>query len=136
MSVFTPAEISYLENQLLARIATTGPDGQPHVVPVSFRYNQDTDTIDVSGHGFVGRKKYRDVQRHPLVAIVLDDLASTDPWRPRGIEVRGMAAILPTGGEAVGHGFDPEIFRIRPKRIISWGINDQNPRTSEARSVS
>src|SRR5713226_9087797 len=52
MSVFTPAEITYLQSQRLARVATSGPGGQPHVVPVSFRYNPDEDTIDVGGHGF------------------------------------------------------------------------------------
>ena len=49
MSVFTPAEIAYLQSQRLARIATAA-DGQPHVVPVAFRYNPETDTIDVGGH--------------------------------------------------------------------------------------
>ena len=122
MSVFTPAEIDYLRSQRLARIATAGPNGQPHVVPVSFRYNPDEDTIDVGGHGFVGRKKYRDVQANPRVAIVIDDLASVSPWRPRFLEVRGTAEILPTGGEAIGPGFDAEIFRIHPRRIVSGGI--------------
>jgi nitroimidazol reductase NimA-like FMN-containing flavoprotein (pyridoxamine 5'-phosphate oxidase superfamily) len=39
MSSFTPDEIAYLQSQRLGRLATVGPDGQPHVVPVSFRYN-------------------------------------------------------------------------------------------------
>ena len=51
MSVFTPAEITYLQSQRLARVATSGLGGQPHVVPVSFRYNPDEDTTDVGGHG-------------------------------------------------------------------------------------
>ncbi len=42
MSSFTPDEIAYLQGQRLGRLATVGPDGQPHVVPVSFRYNQPT----------------------------------------------------------------------------------------------
>ena len=50
MSVFTPAGITYLQSQRLARVATTGPGGQPHEVPVSFRYNAEEDTIDVGGH--------------------------------------------------------------------------------------
>ena len=57
MSVFTPAEITYLQSQRLARVATSGPGGQPHVVPVSFRYNPDEDTIDVGGHGFVAAQE-------------------------------------------------------------------------------
>jgi hypothetical protein len=51
MSVFTPREIAYLHSQVLGRLATTGRDGQPHVVPVAFRYNPDEDTIDIGGHG-------------------------------------------------------------------------------------
>ena len=135
MSVFSPAEIAYLQSQRLARIATAGRDGQPHVVPVSFRYNPETDTIDVGGHGFAGRKKYRDVQANPRVAIVIDDLASTDPWRPRMLEIRGAAEILPHGGETIGAGFDPQMFRIRPQRIISIGLEGDGPFGLNARSA-
>ena len=135
MSVFSPAEIAYLQSQRLARIATVGPDGQPHVVPVSFRYNPVEDTIDVGGHGFAQRKKYRDVQRNPRVAIVVDDLASIDPWRPRMIEIRGEAEVLETGGETIGRGFDPQMFRIRPRRIVGIGIEGDGPFGLNARSV-
>jgi len=135
MSVFSPAEITYLESQRLARLATAGRDGQPHVVPLAFRYNAETDTIDVGGHDFAKRKKYRDVQHNPRVAIVIDDLASIDPWRPRMIEIRGEAEILPTGGETVGRGFDPPMFRIRPKRIISIGLDGDGPFGLNARAA-
>jgi pyridoxamine 5'-phosphate oxidase family protein len=134
MSVFTPAELEYLRGQRLGRIATAGPDGQPHVVPVGFRYNPDQDTIDVGGHGFVGRKKYRDVLRNPRVAIVIDDLASVSPWRVRGIEVRGKAEVHESGGEQIGPGFDAEFFRIRPARIASWGLGEGGA-SDTARSV-
>jgi hypothetical protein len=33
MNVFTPAEIAYLQDQLLGRLASVGSDGQPHVSP-------------------------------------------------------------------------------------------------------
>jgi pyridoxamine 5'-phosphate oxidase family protein len=135
MSVFSEAEINYLQSQRLARIATAGRDGQPHVVPLSFRYNPETDTIDVGGHGFAQRKKYRDVQENPRVAIVIDDLATIDPWRPRMIEVRGEAEILPTGGDSIGAGFDPQMFRIHPKRIISIGLEGEGPFGMNARAV-
>jgi pyridoxamine 5'-phosphate oxidase family protein len=135
MSVFSDAEIAYMQSQRLARLATS-LNGQPHVVPLAFRYNPETDTIDVGGHDFAKRKKYRDVHRNPRVAIVIDDLASVDPWRPRMIEVRGEAEILPTGGEAVGRGFDPDMFRIRPRRIISIGLEGEGPFGLHARSVS
>jgi pyridoxamine 5'-phosphate oxidase family protein len=122
MSVFANEEIEYLKSQLLGRLATVGPDGQPHAVAVSFRYNAQLDTIDIGGHDFARRKKYRDVQRNPRVALIVDDMVSVDPWRPQGIEVRGEAEVLSSGGEALGPGFAPEMFRIRPQRIVSWGI--------------
>lgn len=125
MSAFTPDEIAYLQGQRLGRLATVGADGQPHVVPVGFRYNAELDTIDIGGHGgFARRKKFRDVQSNGRVAFVVDDLASINPWRARGIEIRGEAAILETGGQEIMPGFDPEIFRIHPRRVISWGLDD------------
>lgn len=134
MTAFTPREIEYLQSQLLGRLATVGSDGQPHVVPVSFRFNPEFDAIDIGGHDFARRKKYRDALANPKVAFVVDDLASVQPWTPRGIEVRGEAEVLKTGGKSIQPFFDAEMFRIRPKRINSWGLNaeDQMPR---ARSV-
>jgi len=123
MSVFTPAQLTYLSGQRLGRLATVGPAGQPHVVPVGFRYNAAEDAIDIGGHNFARHKKFRDVQAHPRVAFVVDDLASVTPRRPRGVEIRGRADVLATGGEAFGRGYAPEIFRIRPRRIVSWGLD-------------
>ncbi len=124
-SVFTPTEIAYLRSQILGRLATVGADVQPHVVPVGFRYNPERGTIDIGGHGFAKRKKFRDVRSNPRVAIVVDDLASVNPWRPRGIEVRGEAEVLDTGGTEIRPGYDPEMFRITPTRIISWGMEPE-----------
>ena len=135
VSVFTPAEIAYLQSQRLGRLATVGPDGQPHVVPVAFRYNPDLDTIDIGGHDFAKRKKFRDVQRNPRVAFVIDDILSINPWMVRGIEIRGEAEVLETGGKDILSSFDPEMFRIRPKRVISWGIEAERA-PANTRSVA
>ncbi len=132
MSVFTPAEISYLKSQRLGRIATVGPNGQPHVVPVGFHYNPEQDTIDVGGQDFSKRKKFRDVIQNPRVAIVIDDIASVNPWTVRGIEIRGQAEVLMDGGNSIVRGFDAAMFRIKPERIVSWGIEGKY----SARSVS
>jgi len=130
MSVFRDAEIDYVASQRLARLATVGPDGRPHVVPVAFRYNPDTDTIDIGGHGFAGRKKFRDVQRTGVAALVVDDVLP--PWRPRAVEVRGDARTLDSGGKAIHEDFDDPIIRITPRRLVSWGLEDQ----LHARSVT
>jgi pyridoxamine 5'-phosphate oxidase family protein len=91
-------------------------------MPVGFRYNPEHDAIDIGGHSFARRKKFRDVQQNHRVAFVVDDLASTQPWRPRGIEIRGQAEILKVGGKGIMANFDDEMFRIRPERIFSWGL--------------
>src|SRR5918911_5502228 len=114
MSAFQQHELAFLQSgRPLGRVATVGPDGTPHVVPVGWSYNPDHDTIDVGGHDFAATKKFRDAQRTRRAAIVIDDLASTNPWRPRAIEVRGRAEAiaLPT-----------PLIRIHPERIISWGL--------------
>jgi len=123
MSIFSPSEIKYLQSQRLGRLATVGPNGQPHVVPVAFRYNPGLDTIDIGGHDFAKRKKFRDVQTNPNVAIVVDDIASFNPWKVRGVEIRGEVEVLPAGGTEILPGFAPEMFRLHPKRVISWGVN-------------
>ncbi len=127
MSVFTPAEIAYLQSQRIGRIATVGPNGQPHVVPVGFHYNPEYDSLDIGGRaGFTKRKHYRDLVRNPKVAYVVDDLPSVNPWTIRGIEIRGQAAVLASGGESLVPGFGPDMVRIRPKRIVSWGIESRD----------
>jgi pyridoxamine 5'-phosphate oxidase family protein len=121
-SVFTPEELNYLHGgRRLARVATVGRDGTPHVVPSGFEHNSVLDTIDVTGHAVEQTKKWRDVARSGRAAVVIDDLASVDPWRPRAIEVRGRAEAL------LG---PPALIRIHPERIVSWGIGPQrNART-------
>ena len=121
MSVFTDSEIDYLAGQRLGRIATVGPDGQPHVVPTSFRYNPEHDAIDVGGLRMSQTKKLRDVQRTGRASIVIDDVLP--PWQPRMIEVRGTAAVIPSGGKAFGERFEDTIVRIQPTRIIAFGID-------------
>lgn len=128
MSVFTPAQIAYLQSQRLGRIATVGPDNQPHVVPVAFQYNPEHDTIDIGGHDFAKRKKFRDVRKNPKVAFVVDDIVSVTPWRVRGLEIRGEAEILETGGQNVMPFFDAEMFRIHPAHVVTWGLEtDETP---------
>ena len=129
MGIFTAAEVEYLTTQRLGRLATAGADGRPHVVPVAFRYNPDLESIDIGGHRFASRKKYRDVQANPWAAIVVDDLASTNPWRPRMLEIRGRVEVLADGGGALGPGFDDEMMRIHPVRIAAFGLDPDQPRT-------
>ena len=97
----------------MGRLATVGADGTPHVVPVAWIYNAARDTLDIGGYELERSKKFRDIALSGRAAIVIDDFESIDPWRPRGIEIRGAAEAiaLPT-----------PLIRIRPGRIVSWGL--------------
>jgi len=117
VSVFSDAELTYLQGERrLARLATVGRDGTPHVVPVGWSYNSALDTIDIGGRSLERTKKYRDVSRSGRAAVVIDDLASINPWRPRAVEIRGRA-------EALGH--PAPLIRIHPERIVSWGLDGE-----------
>ena len=130
MSVFTDNELRYLaeaDRDRLARIATVGKDGTPHVVPVGWRYDREHDAIEVGGFDLEKTKKFRDARRTGRAAVVIDDLASVSPWQPRGIEIRGRAEAV-AGARTV--------IRVHPERIVSWGIESGEIGRRHARSVA
>jgi pyridoxamine 5'-phosphate oxidase family protein len=142
MSKFTSSEVEYLTSQALGRLATVGTDGRPHVMPVGIFYDPDTETIVIGSAATMAKsKKFRDARANPDVAIVVDDLASVDPWSPRGMEIRGRAEANLEGGADVGRRlganfpFDEVYLRIVPRRVVAWGI-DTNSYAAAARDVT
>ncbi len=113
MAVFTEAERMYLADQRLARLATASADGQPDVSAVGF--GVEGDTIVSGGFDITKTVRYRHLRENPLATIVIDDLETVDPWAPRGVKIRGHAAI-----EQVE---DRMRIVITPETIWSWGIN-------------
>lgn len=129
MSKFTAEEIAYLQSQRLGRLATVSKTGEPHVVPVGFRYNAEKDSIDIGGYNMGSSKKYRDAVSYGRVAFVVDDVLP--PWRPRMLEVRGTVEGLPEGGKEIGEGVAPEILRITPMHILSFGLSGKDVQIGE-----
>ncbi|WP_329055154.1 PPOX class F420-dependent oxidoreductase [Amycolatopsis sp. NBC_01488] len=121
--MFTEAELAYLDAQPLGRLATRQPNGTLQVNPVGFRYNPDEKTIDVTGHNLRGSKKFRNLATDDHVAFVVDDQPSTNPWRVRCLEIRGRAEAL-TGVNLPDNHFDDAVIRIRPERILAFGVED------------
>ena len=115
-------EIDYLAGQLLGRLATVQPDGTLQNSPVGFRYNPATGTIDVTGYRMAASRKFRNVAANGRVAFVVDDLASTDPWRVRCLEIRGVAEALDPAQSPAAGVASPTI-RIHPRRVISFGLD-------------
>jgi pyridoxamine 5'-phosphate oxidase family protein len=129
MSVFTDAEIEFLNSERLGRLATVGADGMPHVVPVAVFYDPDAEALVIGANAQFGEsvmvksKKFRDAQRRPKAAVVIDAPS------PRILEVRGHAEARLDGGEETGtrlgapFRFAQAWLLIRPSRIVSLGIN-------------
>jgi pyridoxamine 5'-phosphate oxidase family protein len=116
-----PAEIAYLESQPLGRLATIQPDGSPQVKPVGFRYNPELGTVDVAGFAMSSSQKYRNVSRDGRAALVVDDIASTQPWRVRFLEIRGRAEAVPGDGDDTA---DTAVIRLYPGRVLSFGVEE------------
>ena len=132
MTVFTEPERSYLDGSLLGRLATVGADGMPHVAPLRWFYDSTSDTLILGGHeDFATTKKFRDARRHGLATLIIDDIASFDPFTPRGIEIRGRAETHIEGGEEVGrrlglrYPLSSAWIRLIPVRVVSWGLEGE-----------
>ncbi len=117
---FKPHEIEFMKAADLARLATIQPDGTLQNNPVGFTYNDDLGTIDIHGYRMSKSRKFRNVAANHTVALVIDDIASRNPWRVRCLEIRGTAE----QAESDDSELDTAIIRITPRRIISFGIDD------------
>lgn len=73
------------------------------------------------GDGIVAQ--FRNVQANRNVAFVVDDIASTNPWTVRGVEIRRQAEAL-TDVEPPIAGHSCDLIRITPERIRSWGVKN------------
>ena len=135
MDVFTEKESEYLRDQPLGRLATVSGSGEPHVVPVSFRFNEELGTIDIGGHNLGKSKKFRDAGKTGRAAFVVDDVEPGSAWQPRGLLVRGRAEALSGGGDELNPEFDEELIRIHPERVIGWGL-DTDAYAPNSRSVT
>ncbi len=127
---FTESEIAYLDEQPLGRLATLRPDGSLQNSPVGFHYNRVTGTIDIGGYNLTASRKYRNVAANGQVAFVVDDLPSLDPWQVRCLEIRGTAEAIEKPADS-GYGTDGPIIRIHPRRIISYGVEEQGSEPSK-----
>jgi pyridoxamine 5'-phosphate oxidase family protein len=113
MATFTDAELEFLSTQRLSRLATASAKGRPDVSPVGFWV--EGETIVSGGLDITKTVRYRHLLENPQATIVIDDLASVDPWKPRGLKVRGSVTLEGEGAKTR--------IRIQPTVVWSWGIN-------------
>lgn len=98
--IFSEVELEFLRSQRVARLATVGPTGWPHVVPVMFKLT-DSGEFEFDADGV----KLRNLQAEPRAALVVDGAPK------RGVAVQGRA-------EVIGQ----ERARLTPVRKYSWGL--------------
>jgi len=118
----TDLERAYLDSQTLGRLATVDGAGAPQNSPVGVFLDEATGEIVIGGYGMGETRKFHNVERNPHVALVVDDVASRNPWKVRGVEIRGTAVTL--------HDVDPpmpgmsrEVIRVTPTWIVTWGLD-------------
>jgi len=109
---FTEDEVSFLTQSRLARVATASSEGQPHVVPVVYEF--DGTAFYFSGWNLEKSLKFRNLVENKKVALVVDDVVTVSPWRPRGLEVRGVAELGSEGGR--------HYVKVSPLVKRSWGF--------------
>ena len=130
--MFTSQEIAYINSQRIARLATVSKALQPDVAPVAFRF--DGETFFISGFDISRTFKYKNIKSgNNSVSLVVDDIASVQPWKARGIKIHGKAEIVEANGRFS--------LIVHPKRLWSWGVDgdafkDGKPVSRKAMSKS
>lgn len=99
--IFTPEEVEFLRSQRLARLATVGPSGWPHVTPVMYTLTDDG-AFEFDADGI----KLRNLAAEPRTALVVD---AGGP--KRGISVQGRAEVI-----------GKERARLTPGHKFTWGL--------------
>jgi pyridoxamine 5'-phosphate oxidase family protein len=122
----TTVEKDYLAGRDHARLATVAPNGAPQNKPVGFRYNSELGTIDIYGIFMESSAKFRNIQVHPDVALLADDVTGEGVSGARFLEIRGRAEAVtlpePPMPDVTAH-----IIRVHPRRVLSFNIDPAQP---------
>jgi pyridoxamine 5'-phosphate oxidase family protein len=124
---FSAAELDYLSGQRLGRLATVDAHGAPQNVPTGFFVDDDARDIVIGGTAMGRSRKFRNFAATCVAAFVVDDIASTDPWTVRGVEVRGHAQAIADVDPPMA-GMSREVIRITPDLVRSWGLEPDDDR--------
>jgi PPOX class probable F420-dependent enzyme len=83
------------ERARVARLATVGPDGAPHLVPVCFALEGDTlyTAVDEKPKRTRALRRLRNIEADPRVEVLIDDYE--EDWsRLRWVRLRGRARVV------------------------------------------
>jgi len=124
----------------VARLATVGADGRPHLVPVVFAVHEQViySAVDAKPKTTQRLRRLANIERNPRVSLLVDhyDEDWTQLWY---ILIRGKAKLIPKSAHKehawairklrakypqYAQGMltdDAPIIRITPERTTSWG---------------
>ena len=127
-----------LDSERVVQVATNGPRGWPHVMPLWFLWQDGSVWL----HSLCRSQRWKDIERDPRIALVVDLGERYDELR--GVELRGRAEVVGevprTGSEpnaeldAVERGYAAKYLgghdfgydgrhawlRLTPERVYSW----------------
>jgi PPOX class probable F420-dependent enzyme len=125
-----------IDRERVCRVATTGADGRPHLVPVCHVLVGDKICF---GSGDDGRK-VRNLRENPHIALTVD-LYSDDWSHLKGVMVRGTATIVERGPrfsrararlyekypqyrkDAALTTSDSVVIEVTPRSVFAWGLD-------------
>jgi len=132
ISLSTAEVDDFLASQRTARLATTGPDGTPHVVPLWYVWVDGVLYVNTTR----GNRSVRNLQSNPRAAATVDDGTTYDDLRgvvltgpvreaaddPRLPEVRSLFGNRYFGGNPPPFDLwrNRLFLRLDPERIASW----------------
>jgi PPOX class probable F420-dependent enzyme len=94
--------LSSSEDARVARLATVGPDGRPHVVPVCFALEGDTlySAVDEKPKHTRALQRLRDIEANPQVEVLIDHYEE-DWTQLRWVKLRGTARVVELDARAL-----------------------------------
>jgi PPOX class probable F420-dependent enzyme len=138
MALDDPKIQKFLATKDVAVLATVQPDGAPLAMAMWFLHDPASLTMISVGN----LQKVRNLRRDPRVCVVME---AADAAGIRGVTIQGRAAFLDTDtperralverflkkydplleGYWKGRVMPPDrvMFRIVPKKVLSWGLN-------------
>ncbi len=134
--LFSGPEADFVAQARTGALATTYPDGRPHVVPISTVLDLDRVVFATE----IGTQKVRNIDADPNVAICYDEYH--EDWSQlRQVIVHGEAYVLDAGfeferdrallyekypqyeAEAPIESGSSVIVEVRADRVLSWGLD-------------
>ena len=134
---FTRSEAEFVANARACSLATTYPDGRPHVVPVSTVLDLDRLVFATE----TDTQKVRNIEADPNVALAYDEYHE-DWTQLRQVIVHGEGYFVDSGFEferdrALLYEKFPQyeteapieegssvVVEVRVDRVVSWGLDD------------